>query len=487
MNARNFIAGKWVEGEGKPLQSKNPATGEAVWSGHGASPEQVGAAFAAAHEAFLEWRRLSLEARYAVLEKFTEIAAKNKVELAGIISQETGKVLWDAEGEVAGVIKKAEISLAAYHARTPTTSKDGSPRASLRHKPHGVMAVFGPFNFPMHLPNGHIAPALLAGNAVVLKPSPLAPASGAALAAAYEEAGAPKGVISLLQGGADAGQAILANPRLKGALFTGGVPAGKAIARSLAERLDVMLALELGGNNPLVVWDAKDAAAAAAIALISAFISAGQRCTCARRLIVRDGREGEAVLGALQKAMAGISIGMPDAEPPPFMGPLVSAEAAGKVLERQALLEKLGGKVLVRAERLKAGGAFLSPALIDVTAAKGRPDEECFGPLLQVVRVKNFKAAMDEANSTSYGLAAGILTDDPKLRDEFFAEIEAGVVNWNQVLPGASSDAPFGGIKMSGNHRASALYAADYSAWPMASLENPGALATPPLPKGLKP
>lgn len=487
MTGRNLIAGKWVEGKGKAFQSKDPATGRVAWSGQAASAEEVKPCFAAAREAFDEWRRLPVESRYSVLEKFTALAANRQDDLAKIISEETGKVLWDAKGEVAGVVKKAEISLKSHRARTPETATKGSPRASLRHRPHGVVAVLGPFNFPMHLPNGHIAPALLAGNAVVFKPSPLAPMAGEALVRLYQEAGVPKGVISLLQGGAEVGQAILADPDVKGVFFTGGVPAGKAIARTLAERLDVILALELGGNNPLVVWDAEDSGAAAQIALTSAFISAGQRCTCARRLIVQDGKAGEAVVNALKSAMTGISIGMPDAEPQPFMGPLVSPEAAGKVLERQALLEKLGAKILIKAERLKFSGAFLSPGLIDATGAEGRPDEECFGPLLQVIRVRNFKEAIAEANNTAYGLAAGILTDDEKIRDAFFADIEAGVVNWNQMLPGASSEAPFGGIKMSGNHRPSAFYAADYAAWPMASLENPGKLVKPKLPPGLKP
>jgi succinylglutamic semialdehyde dehydrogenase len=486
MTGLNLIAGKWVEGEGKAFQAKNPATGQVTWSGKGASAEQVRAAFAAARAAFDGWRHVPLADRYAVLEKFSALAAKERTALAKIVSEETGKIRWDAEGEVAGVLKKAEISLKSFRARTPETVGKGTPRASLRHKPHGVMAVIGPFNFPLHLPNGHIAPALLAGNAVVFKPSSFTPRAGEALVRLYEQAGLPKGLIALIQGGAEAGRAMLDDPDLKGLLFTGGVPTGKAMARTLVERLDVVLALELGGNNPLVAWEAEDAEAAARIALMSAYISSGQRCTCARRLIVRDGRDGQKIVTALAGAMAGISVGKPDDEPQPFMGPLVSSEAAGQVLERQALLEKLGAKVLVRAERLTFGGAFVSPALIDVTEAEGRPDAECFGPLLQVVRVKSFEAAIAEANHTAYGLAAGILTDDEKLRDRFFAEIEAGVVNWNQMLPGASSEAPFSGIKMSGNHRPSAFYAADYAAWPMASLENPGKLAMPPLPKGLK-
>ena len=142
---------------------------------------------------------------------------------------------------------------------------------------------------------------------------------------------------------------------------------------------------------------------------------------------------------------------------------------------------------MARAERLAIGPAFISPSLIDVTDVSDRSDEECFGPLLQVIRVKDFDAALSEANDTNFGLAAGILTDNKALYETFYAEIEAGVVNWNQPLPGASSAAPFGGLKDSGNHRPAGYYAADYAAWPMASLENPdNKLTRPALPIGLK-
>ena len=458
---------------GKEFTSENPATGKAIWRGNEATPKEVKRAFDVAHEAYLGWRKMPLEGRIKILRAYTKVIEDNRDKLARVISDETGKVLWDAMTEVAAVLGKVENSIRAYGERTPTREGTlGGLRTRLTHKPHGVMGVIGPYNFPCHLANGHIVPALLAGNTVVFKPSSWTPWSAEMMIDFMHQAGLPEGVVNLVQGGRNVGQAILNHPNLKGLLFTGGVPTGKLFAKTLAERLEVIVALELGGNNPLIVWDAEDLDAAAIITIQSAYISAGQRCTCARRLIVPDNEYGKKVIAAVQKAIKGIEVGLPDADPQPFMGSLISEDAASAALDRQAELEGQGGVVLARAERLAIGPAFISPSLIDVTDVSDRSDEECFGPLLQVIRVKDFDAALSEANDTNFGLAAGILTDNKALYETFYAEIEAGVVNWNQPLPGASSAAAFGGLKDSGNHRPAGYYAADYAAWPMASLEN---------------
>ena len=488
ISGKNYIGGSRVTASGKAFTSLNPATGEAVWQGNESTGGEVDKAFEAAGSAFLKWRGLPHEKRTRHLRAYAALVEKNQERLAEVISTETGKALWDARGEVSAVIRKVEISIRAYQERTPTSEGlAGVLRTRLTHRPHGVMGVIGPYNFPCHLANGHIVPALLAGNTVVFKPSSWTPWSAEIMVGLWHQAGIPDGVINLVQGGRVTGQAILENPGLKGLLFTGGVPTGKLFARQLAERLDVVVALELGGNNPLIVWQAANQKAAVIIAIQSAFITSGQRCTCARRLIVPDNQEGNEFIAALVKGMDGIAVGMPDSDPQPFMGSLISAEAALDVLERQSFLEGKGGKVLKRSQRLPLGDAFVSPGLVDVTGIKQRDDVECFGPILQVIRVQNFEAALDEANNTNFGLAAGILTDDKALYEQFYAGIEAGVVNWNQPLPGASSEAPFGGLKDSGNHRPSAYYAADYVAWPMASLENAeDKLTMPEAPPGLK-
>jgi succinylglutamic semialdehyde dehydrogenase len=233
-----------------------------------------------------------------------------------------------------------------------------------------------------------------------------------------------------------------------------------------------MLALEMGGNNPLVVWDVKDIDPAVHHTIFSAFVSAGQRCTCARRLIVQDNAQGDAFLNRLVEVASAIQVGRYDAQPAPFMGPVVSSSVAQKLLDAQANLVAKGGKSLLEMRQLEANTGFLSAGIVDVTGADSIPDEEWFGPLLQVIRVPDFSTAIQVANATSYGLAASLLSDDATLWQQFQTHIRAGIVNWNRPTTGAASTAPFGGIGHSGNNRPSAYYAADYCAYPVASIEN---------------
>jgi succinylglutamic semialdehyde dehydrogenase len=224
----------------------------------------------------------------------------------------------------------------------------------------------------------------------------------------------------------------------------------------------------MGGNNPLIAWDIADADLDAAAALIvqSAYLSAGQRCTCARRLIVRDGDHAP-LLDRVTALIDRLIIGAPFDLPEPFMGPVVSNAAADRLRSQFA---QLGGKVLRPLDRPDPARPFLSPALIDMT---GQPphDDELFGPVLQMIRVPDFDAAMTAANATRFGLSAGLVGGDAALYDRFWQASRAGIVNWNRPTVGAASNAPFGGIGLSGNHRPSAYYAADYCAWPVASLE----------------
>lgn len=471
------IGGKWKPLSGVPLVSANPATGATLWTGAEATSADVDAAVEAAGEAFEGWRRKPVAERIAVVRRFAALASERKAEIAELISRETGKPLWDAATEAAAMVGKAELSVKAYEERTPTKEQaSGAFVARLSHHPHGVMAVLGPFNFPGHLPNGHIMPALIAGNTIVFKPSEQTPAVGEYAVRLWQEAGAPDGVVNLVQGGRAPAERLVAHDGVAGVLFTGGVPAGRAIHAALGGKPEKILALELGGNSPLIVWDAGDLAAAARLIAKSAYITSGQRCTCSRRLIVPSGSEGDEILAALAALIDRIVVGPPDADPQPFMGALISPRAADAVLAAQDALVEGGGVAMRRVERLSAGPAFLSPGLIDVTAVAGRRDEEVFGPMLQVIRAADFDAAIDEANNTRFGLAAGLISDDGELWDRFSQEIRAGVVNWNRQTTGASGAAPFGGVGMSGNHRPAGYYAADYSAWPMASLVAAGAV-----------
>jgi succinylglutamic semialdehyde dehydrogenase len=451
------------------LISTEPATGAALWTGEEGDPE---AAVAAARAAWAGWASRPLAFRVETLRRFANLVRSRLEAFADLVARETGKPLWEARTEVEAVVKKVDISVSAYADRTPQRRLEGAlgARVAVRHKPHGVLAVLGPYNFPAHLPNGHIVPALIAGNAIVFKPSEKTPAVGEYLTALYHEAGVPEGVVRCVQGGPDIGRALAAHPGLDGLLFTGSARAGVALHRQFAEAPHKILALEMGGNNPLVVWQARDLHAAAAIAVQSAYLSAGQRCTAARRLIVEEGRHQELV-DMILKLVDRLIVDHPHASPAPFMGPVIDNEAADQLQDAFLDLTGKGGRAIRRLDRIANDRPFLTPALIDVTEVEKRSDEEMFGPVLQLIRVADFDAALAEANATRYGLAASLVGGSPELYDRFWANVRAGVINWNKPTNGAPSTAPFGGIGLSGNHRPSAYYAADYSAYPVTSSE----------------
>ena len=464
------------------FSSINPATGEPVWSGPAAAPADVDAAVSTARVAFRPWARRPANERAAVLESFAATLARRRSAVAAMISREVGKPIWEALAEVGTMITKVGFSLNAWEQRC--REFPGGP-AITRFRPHGVVAVLGPFNFPGHLPNGHIVPALLAGNTVVFKPSECAPGVAELMASVWREAGLPDGVLTVVQGGRETGAALADHAGIDGLFFTGSSRAGLWLAEKFARTPGRILALEMGGNNPLVVWSAGDMTAAGMLCLQSAYATAGQRCTCARRLIVPAGVEGDALLDVLRRQIPRVRVGSPEAQPEPYMGPVISAAAAERVLAAESRLISTGGIPLVRLRHLQAGTGLLSPGLIDVTSVAERLDEEIFGPLLQVIRVADFDAAINEANATRYGLAAGLVSDDRALFERFREEVRAGLINWNQPLTGASGAAPFGGIGLSGNHRPSGYFAADYCAYPVAGIEVPDLRPLTQLPPGL--
>jgi len=451
------------------LTSYEPATGTALWTGEVGDAE---AEVARARAAWAGWAARPLAVRVETLRRYANVMRGAKDALADLIARETGKPLWESATEVDAVVNKVDISVSAYSERTSQRRMEGAlgARVAVRHKPHGVLAVLGPYNFPAHLPNGHIVPALLAGNAVVFKPSEKTPAVGERLVQLFHEAGVPEDVVRCVQGGPETGRALAASAGIDGLLFTGSARAGLALHRQFAETPQKILALEMGGNNPLVVWDTKDSYAAAILAVQSAFMSAGQRCTAARRLIVQEGAHEE-LLANLLKLAERLIVGDPHANPPPFMGPVIDNEAADRLQEGFLDLMIKGGRPLKHLDRPQPERPFLTPAVIDVTEVRDRPDAELFGPVLQVIRVADFDAALAEANATRYGLAASLVGGSPQLYDRFWANMRAGVVNWNKPTNGAPSNAPFGGIGLSGNHRPSAYYAADYCAYPVTSAE----------------
>ncbi|MGC1304079.1 MAG: succinylglutamate-semialdehyde dehydrogenase [Caulobacteraceae bacterium] len=484
--AQQFIAGSWREGAGSPLASSDPATGAVLFEAPSAGADEAFEAVAAAHKAFRGWADTPLADRIAHVRRYKAVLEQRAAEFAADFSRETGKALWETKAELASMIGKVEVSITAQAERAgEREAAMGFGRAVLRHRPHGVMAVLGPFNFPGHLPNGHIVPALLAGNTVVFKPSELTPLAGRRMAEAFEAAGLPEGVFNLLQGGRETGAALLGQP-IDGLLFTGSAEAGAYFRRQFVDRTEVILALELGGNNPLIVWDDADPEAAAAITVQSAFITTGQRCSCARRLIVPSGPAGNRVVEATLALADRLSIGPWDGEAEPFMGSLISSRAAEGAKAKVAALVELGARVLKPFDSVAGlSGAFVTPAVLDVTGL-ATPDEEIFAPVLLVRRVDGFDQAIKAANATRYGLSAGLVSDDDDHWRQFVNRSRAGVVNRNRPTTGAAANMPFGGLGASGDHRPSAYYAADYCAYPVASFEAERAVATMGEIKGLK-
>lgn len=474
MKQAHYINGQWLQGEGPAVQSIDPADASLVWQAKSATGAQVDLAIKAARRAFPTWANRPLEERLSIIDAFAELVKARSEDIATVISRETGKPIWETRTEAAAMVGKVAISKQAYHERTgeKTTPMPGAT-ARLRHRPHGVVAVFGPYNFPGHLPNGHIVPALIAGNTVVFKPSEQAPATSDLIIQLWQEAGLPAGVLNMIQGERDTGVALANHSGIDGLFFTGSPQVGHILHKDFAGHPGKILALEMGGNNPLLVSEkTADLRAAVHEIIQSAFISAGQRCTCARRLLLPVGEHGDAILHALVKATKALKIDRFDADEQPFMGPVVSAQAADGLLKAYQNLVSLGATPIIEMTRGDSKTGFITPGIVDATDMLERlPDQEYFGPLLTVVRYTSLEQAMDVANNTQFGLSAGILSDDLAEYEWFLQHSRAGIINWNRQTTGASSNAPFGGTGASGNHRASAYYAADYCAYPVASIE----------------
>ncbi|MEM1050801.1 MAG: succinylglutamate-semialdehyde dehydrogenase [Pseudomonadota bacterium] len=453
----------------KELVSYAPATGEEVWSG---TKSNVNDVVSRSRRAWPAWAATAQGKRIELARRFANEVRTDAEDIATLIARETGKPLWEARTEVDAVIAKVEISVQAYAERTGRKKHDSALQgtSALRHKPHGVMAVLGPYNFPAHLPNGHMVPALIAGNTVLFKPSEKTPGVAAALIECWKRCGMPKDVVQPVTGGPKEGEALVAHPGVDGVLFTGSAQAGISINRKLASNPGKIVALEMGGNNPIVVTDTPLIPDACALIIQSAFTSAGQRCTAARRLIVVDSMY-DPLMAELVPLTRKLNVDEPFADPPPFMGPMIDNAAAEGITESFVALMTAGAKPLLPMRRIKPQQPFVTPGIIDTTDMPDRPDIELFGPLLQVIRVADLDAGIAEANNTRFGLSASLIGGSPDDYGRFWANTRAGIINWNRPTNGASSSAPFGGIGLSGNHRPAAYYAADYCAYPVASNE----------------
>jgi succinylglutamic semialdehyde dehydrogenase len=506
----DLINNRWIPLPGDQIRSTNPAhPDQTIWQG---TPIQahVDQAVAAAREASPAWSRWPLERRAAVLRRFAAIATARIDEMTALIRDEVGKPTWDAKSEAALLATKVEITL------------DQSPQSPLRRvtgyevplgptrtgkawfRPHGVMAVLGPFNFPAHLPNGHIIPALALGNTIVFKPSDKTPGSGQILAEffqqALEEENAPSGVFNLIQGQAQVAAALSSHPDIDGVLFTGSWPVGRRIMQANLDHPGRILALEMGGNNPAVILEDADLKQAAIECVRSAFITTGQRCTCTRRLIIHESI-ADKLIPAICKAASNLIIGDPK-DPNTFMGPVISQQARDSILAQVASMQAAGGHTLVQSTAIDGPGAgwYLSPGIMEVDAFTRQDsgprtqdlgpspspgaDIEVFGPFLRLCVVRSLDEALAQANATDFGLAASLFTKSAQAIEAFQHACRAGCLNINTGTAGASSKLPFGGLGKSGNHRPAGAFSVDYGAYPVAGMIEQGNAAQ--LPPGMR-
>ena len=473
--------------ERKKLYSKNPATGDIIWEGYESNKVDISNAITKAKTAQIQWETYPLEKKKEIILCFSDLVKKKCNEIATLISEENGKPFWESTAEVNSLVNKVQVVFDAYDERAlqkVQTLKNN--RVSItRYKPHGVMGVLGPFNFPMSMPNSHIMPALYAGNAIIFKPSERTPKSALLYQELWNEAGLPSDVLQIVNGDHTVGKMLVNSDDIDGILFIGSYAAGKEIEQILSRKNKISV-LEMGGNSPLVVWDYSDIRAAINISIQSAYISSGQRCSAARRLIVNKKIYDE-FIPALSQAVKKIRVGFPlDKEFVPFMGPMIDNKAVKTFISDYKELINSGAKVLVPAcELTNLGDNFVSPGLLDITDIPYL-DKEIFGPLLQITVVKTIDEAIEISNKTKYGLAAGIVTEDKSIYDLYLRNIKAGLINWNQPLTGSTTIAPFGGIKGSGNFRPAGYLSVDYCVYPCASIESINAQPPSALSPGLE-
>jgi len=521
----DLIAGRFEEPaqpEGA-LDNRSPADFSQALARVPWSAAQVSRAVEAARLAQRAWAARPLPERVCVIRAIGALCKARGEELARAISLDIGKPLWEARTEVAAVVNKAAVTVDeglawvrgfAPSAQGPLAPAPGADAPlECRYRPLGVLAVLGPFNFPVHLPNGHVLPALATGNAVVFKPSEVAPHSALLYAQILHEAGVPPGVFNLVQGPGAVGAALAAHPDVQGVLFTGSWAVGQRIEEATRGQAK-LLALEMGGKNAALVLDDADEEKALYDVLFSAYVSAGQRCTAASRCIVQGPpARADAFARRLAALARELTIGHPLDEGV-FMGPLASEKAArgfdaGLASVRSAApgadarapaagappdrrqddrsdIEELLASRTVSPRGLQ--GAYRSPALHRVHVARGTPfeREELFGPSLSVYSAASDEEAIALANATDYGLAASVHTRDAARFARCLDGLECGLVNQNAPTVGASGRLPFGGVKRSGNHRPAALFSTLYCTAPVAVMRGEATLDLAKLAPGVR-
>jgi succinylglutamic semialdehyde dehydrogenase len=468
----DYIAGRWVAGGEGAIERISPRDFSELVAVHSTRAAAIDEAVAAARAAFPGWSLCSLDERKTRLLALKQVLTARAADFAQVIVREVGKPLWEAETELAAALNKIDVTLGEGLALV--SERVLTPELRYAFRPHGVAAVIGPFNFPLHLVHGHVAPALLTGNTVVIKPSELTPSVGQLYAECFEAAGFPAGVVNLVQGGGSAGAALSAHPDVDVVMFTGSYAVGQAIKRATLEQPHKLLALELGGRNPALVLADADLDKASHDVLWGAFVTCGQRCSGTAVALVERAIY-PAFAAKLQEQLPKLTVGDPMQRV--FLGPLISAPARDRYLARLAEAEAQGVRLLAGGHAVAGNGAYVSPTLHELApSGLAYEREELFGPDLALESVDDLEHAIARANESPYGLSASVFTTRDDAFASAFARLRYGCVNHNAPTCGASARLPFGGLRRSGNHRPAALFSTLYASYPVASIRGPSAL-----------
>jgi len=448
---RNFIGGVWRE-TGKTYRRENPAKPEETVGIYPLSgEEEAREAFAAAKAAFPLWRAASLPERAQVLKKAARILEGRLEEVAKDIAREVGKPLFEARAEVKRAVEILDYYAAYAYEPLGYLVASARPKTELRARriPLGVVALITPWNFPIAIPTWKLAPALLLGNTVVLKPASLGPVGAVHLVRALEEAGLPEGVVNLVIGpGAPFGKALGKAEGLRAVSFTGSAEVGWRLKADLAG-LPVRVQLELGGKNAYVVWKDAHLALAAQQTAQGAFFYAGQKCTATSRVLIHK-QVYEEFKALLLEAISSLRLGDPLDESVQ-VGPLIDKSARDNTARWVDRGIRNGGRLLVGGKPGEGPGYFYLPTVFEGVALESElAQEEVFGPVVTLHPVASLEEAVKAVNATRYGLSTSIATRDLGVAERFLAEVEAGLVHVNQPTAGVEYQAPFGGTKGSG-------------------------------------
>ncbi|MEU2246328.1 aldehyde dehydrogenase family protein [Streptomyces sp. NPDC019224] len=454
VEVRNHIADRWCDAEsGRTQENRNPGDlTDVVSRSADSGPADALAAVAAAQAALPAWRALGPVRRGEIVLRAARLVAERRQEFGEAITREQGKLLKEALGEVDRTVALLEYTAGEGRRLGGATLPADDPRtvALTRREPIGVVGLVTPWNFPLAIPAWKVAPALVSGCTAVLKPSPLTPLTASLLVECFVRAGAVGGVLNLVHGGREVGEALVKEPAVAGVSFTGSVEVGRAIHTAGAHRF-LRTQLEMGGKNAaLVLADADLDAAADAIAA-GAFGQAGQRCSATSRVVVDQAVHGELVRRLADRAAALRVGGGLDAAAQ--LGPVVSADRLRACVDgvRQALAE--GATRVTGGERLTEGlpeGYFMAPTVLDgVRADSYIAQEEIFGPVLSVIECDGLDDGLRIVNSVRYGMAAAIFTKDPTLAFTALDRIEAGMLHVNRPGVGAYPHMPHIGAKES--------------------------------------